>query len=156
MRDTLLTFRIFGVIVWLGFGIYELFLTHEIRKAKNTPIEVALIRIYGRYAGLVALATIVVAIVGGLMASLLGWGYFKHFWLGIKQMIMLAILLDIAYMIPTFIRTTKAINELPDSGAPPLAQVRSLLEKVECHVIPMRVGALGDRKHKRCLSRNRG
>ena len=141
LRDLLLTFHILGVIAWLGFGIYELFLTHEIRKAKNTPLEVPLLRIYGRYAGLVALATFVVAIAGGFMASLLGWGYFKHLWLGIKQIIMLAILLDIAYMIPTFMRTAKAINELPDSGGPSLDLVRSLLEKVERHVIPMRVGA---------------
>lgn len=142
LRDSLLTIHIIGVIVWLGLGAYELLLSHEIRRARGTPVEIPLIRIYGRYAGLVAAATFVVAIAGGAMSWFLGWGFFKHLWLGIKQAIMLAILLDIALMTPTFIRTADEIKALPDSAGPQLDSVRALLARVERHVIPMRLGAL--------------
>ena len=142
LRDSLLTVHILGVIAWLGFGGYELLLSHEIRKARGTVMEIPLIRIYGRYAGLVAAATLVVAITGGAMAWFLGWGFFKYIWLGIKQAIMLAILLDIAFMAPSFIRTGNEIKALPDSGGAQLDSVRKLLARVERHVIPMRLGAL--------------
>lgn len=142
LRDSLLTIHILGVIAWLGLGGYELLLSHEIRKARDTAMEIPLIRIYGRYAGLVAAATLVVAVAGGAMALLLGWGFFNQLWLGIKQAIMLAILLDIAFMTPTFIRTANAIKALPDSAGPQLDSVRSLLARVERHVVPMRLGAL--------------
>lgn len=38
LRDSLLTIHVLGVIVWLGFGGYELLLSHEIRKARGTAI----------------------------------------------------------------------------------------------------------------------
>jgi hypothetical protein len=55
---------------------------------------------------------------------------------------MLAILLDMAYLTPTFMRTFDAINHLPDSGGAPLEATRALLDRVERHVIAMRLGAL--------------
>lgn len=142
LRDSLLTIHILGVIVWLGFGAYELLLAREIRSARGTAMEIPLIRIYGRYAGLVAAATLIVALAGGAMAVFLKWGFFNQLWLGIKQAIMLAILLDIAWMTPTFIRTGNEIKALPDNPGPQLDSVRSLLAQVERHVIPMRLGAL--------------
>lgn len=142
LRDTLLTIHILGVIVWLGFGFYELLLSHEIRKARDTSLEVPLIRIYGRYAGIVAVATLVVAAMGVLMATLLGWGFFQQRWLGIKQAIMLAIILDIAWLTPTFQRVYKEIAALRDSPGPELEQCRATLAQIHRHVVPMRLGAL--------------
>ena len=142
LRNLLLTIHLLAVIVWLGFGAYELLLSREIRKARGTPLEIDLIRIYGRYAGVVAVATLVVAISGFLMAALFGWGFFSQFWLGAKQIIMLLILADMVYMIPTFIATAKATNALTDSSGEPLERTRLLLAKVERHVVPMRLGAL--------------
>ena len=142
LRNSLLTIHILGVIAWLGLGGYELLLSHEIRKARGTSTEIPLIRIYGRHAALVAIATLIVAIAGGAMAWFLGWGFFNSLWLGIKQAIMLVILLDMAIMSPIFIRTANEIKALPDSAGPQLDSVRSLLARVDRHVILMRFGAL--------------
>jgi hypothetical protein len=142
LRNSLLTIHILGVIAWLGRGAYELLLSHEVRRARGTIMEIPLIRVYGRYAGLVVVATLVVACAGGAMASFLGWGFFTSLWLGIKQAIMLAILLAMAIMLPVFIRTANAIKALPDSMGPQLDSVRTLLERVDRHVIAMRFGAL--------------
>lgn len=142
LRNLLLTIHILGVIVWLGFGAYELLLSREIRRARGTPLEIDLIRIYGRYAGLVALATLVVAAAGALMSVALGWGFFTSLWLGTKQAIMLLILADMVYMVPTFIATAKATAALTHPGGSALDQTRQLLERIERHVVPMRLGAL--------------
>jgi hypothetical protein len=142
LRNGLLTIHVIGVIAWLGFGGYELLLSHEIRKARGTNTEIALMRIYGRYAGLVAIATLIVAVAGVAMAWLLGWGFFNSAWLGIKQAIMLAILFDMAITAPIFIRTANEIKALPESIGPQLDSVRALLARVDRHVIPMRLGAL--------------
>ena len=92
LRNLLLTVHILGVIVWLGFGAYELLLSREIRRSRGTPLEAELIRIYGRYAAFVAVATLVVAATGALMSVLIGWGFFTSIWLGAKQAIMLLVL----------------------------------------------------------------
>lgn len=142
LRNLLVTVHLLGVVFWIGLGTYELFLSREIRRARGTPLEIELIRIYGRYAGLVALATLVVAVAGALMAVLLGWGFFNQLWLGTKQAIMLVILADMAYLIPTFAATSKTVNALTGTGGELLDRARVLLERVERHVIPMRVGAV--------------
>ncbi len=128
--------------MWLGFGAYELLLSREIRRARDTPLEIDLIRIYGRYAGLVALATLVVAVAGASMSVFVGWGFFTSLWLGTKQVIMLLILADMVFMVPTFIATAKATAKLSYPGGQVLDHTRHLLERVERHVIPMRIGAL--------------
>lgn len=143
LRDSLLTLHVFSVIVWLGCGIYERFLTVEISRAKGTSMEVPLLKIYGRYAGVIAIATILVALFGVLMSWLLGWGFFNtsHLWLTIKQGIMLAILLDMVYMLPVFIKGGKLIQNLPEEGGNMLKEVHALLGRIDRHVVPMRVGA---------------
>lgn len=141
-RNLLLTIHLLGVIVWIGFGAYELLLRREIRRAKDTPLEIGLIRIYGRYGGLVALGTLVVAFSGVAMALLLGWGFFNQLWLGVKQTLMLLILAGMVYMIPTFMATAKVTSALTDSGGELLEQARALMAKVDRHVVPMRIGAL--------------
>jgi uncharacterized membrane protein len=142
VRSALLTAHILGVIVWLGFGAYELLLSRDIRRARGTQHEIVLITIYGKYAGYVALATLVVAIAGALMSLLLDFGFFSSFWLGTKQVIMLAVLADMVYLVPTFIATAKATSTLAEAGASALEYTRALLAKVERHVIPMRIAAL--------------
>jgi uncharacterized membrane protein len=142
LRNLLLTLHLFGAIVWIGFGTYEILLSREIRKARGTPLEIPLIRMYGKYAGLVALATLVVAAAGVSMSIFLGWGFFSQFWLGAKQAIMLLILADMIYLLPVFLATAKATNKLIEPGDPLLQETRDLLARIEKHVIPMRVGAV--------------
>jgi uncharacterized membrane protein len=140
LRTALLSTHILAVIVWLGFGLYELLLVREIRRARGSPEEVALIRIYGRYAGVVAVATLVVAAAGVAMALTLGWGFFTVLWLGLKQAIMAAIVLGMIVLTPLFMRTYAAIAALSDGNAASLAAARDAMGRVEKYVILMRLG----------------
>ncbi len=142
LRNLLLTVHILGLIVWLGFGAYELLLSREIRRSRGTPLEAELIRIYGRYAAFVAVATLVVAATGALMSVLIGWGFFTSIWLGAKQAIMLLVLAVMVCMVPTFVATAKATAALDRSGGSVPEHARQLLAKVERYVVPMRIGAL--------------
>jgi len=143
LRNVLLSVHLVAAIVWLGVGLYELFLYREIRRARGTPLEVQLIQIYGRYSSVVAVATLVVAAAGLLMSLLLGWGFFQQLWLGVKQAIMLLILLDMALLVPTFRRAYTEIAALStDDGVAALERCRTTLAQVHRHVVPMRIGAL--------------
>lgn len=142
LRNFLLTIHVLGVIVWLGCGLYEILLLRELRRLRgNTAAEVAVIRIYGRYAGIVALATLLVAAMGVWMTLAFDWGFFRTLWLGIKQGIMAAVLLGMAVLTPQFIAAGKSINAVRDDGGG-LHEALSWIARVERHVIPMRIGAL--------------
>jgi len=142
LLKTLLTIHILGVIVWIGFGVYELLLSREIRQARGTAVEIALIRISTRYGGIIALATLVVAATGVLMVISLDWNFFQQLWLIILQAIMLAILLDMAWLTPTFRRAFKEVKALPDIPGPELVQCRETIAKIHTHVLLMRIGAV--------------
>ena len=143
LRDSLLTLHIFAVIVWMGCGVYERFLQIEVGRVRGTPAEVALLKVYARYAWVVIFATVMVAVIGGLMSWLLGWGFFNpgHPWLSIKQGIMLAILLDMAYLAPALIRNARSIAALTGESDKRLPAIHRTLTRIEWHVVPMRSGA---------------
>ena len=142
LRNTLLSIHILAVIVWLGFGLYEILLTREIRHARGLPEEIPLIRIYGRYAGLVAIATLIVAAAGVAMSVLFGWGFFSVLWLGIKQGIMAAIIISMIVLTPLFIRTYAAIARISGPESAELQTARALMGRVERYVILMRLGGV--------------
>jgi len=142
LRTVLLSTHLLAVIVWLGFGLYELLLLREIRKARGAPEEAALLRIYGRYAGVVAIATLVVAAAGVAMALMLGWGFFGALWLGLKQAIMAAIILGMIVLTPLFIRTYAAIGAISEGDGASLATARDLIGRVERYVVLMRLGGV--------------
>lgn len=143
LRDGLLTLHIFAVIIWMGCGVYERFLHLEIHRARGSAMEIPLLKIYRRYAGVIIFATLVVAVTGGLMIWLVGWGFFNpaHPWLSIKQGIMLAILLGMAWMLPGLRRCHHAIDALPDHGTPVLDDLRDQLKRIDLQEIPIRIGA---------------
>jgi uncharacterized membrane protein len=142
LRNTLLTIHILGVVVWLGFGFYEILLMRELKRLRGTPAEAPLIGIYGKYGGIVAIATLVVAVAGILMSALLGWGFFRLGWLGIKQALMLAILLDMAYLAPTFGLTYKAIAEVAHGDRIAVGEFWRLHDRIEPHVVAMRIAGV--------------
>jgi hypothetical protein len=142
MRSTLLTFHLLGVVVWLGAGLYELFLDHEIRRARGTPAEVSLARVYCRYGPVVAVATLLVAATGVLQASLLGWGYFTSLWLGGKQVLMLLVLGILAALVPTFLRMGHLVSAHAEGAAELSAEARALFARVRPNVLLMRAAAL--------------
>ena len=142
LRNTLLSIHILAVVVWLGCGLYELLLTREIRRAQGTAAEIPLLRIYGRYAGIVAIATLVTAAAGVCMSVMLGWGFFSVLWLGIKQAIMAAIILAMICLTPLFLRTYAAISAVSDFDSTSLLTARDLIGRVERCVVFMRLGGV--------------
>jgi uncharacterized membrane protein len=142
LKTALLSTHILAVIVWLGFGLYELLLRREIRRARGSLEEIALIRIYGRYAGVVAVATLVVAAAGVAMTLTLGWGFFKVLWLGLKQAIMTAIIVAMIFLTPLFRRTYAAIGAISEGNTTSLAAARGSIDRVERYVVLMRLGGL--------------
>jgi uncharacterized membrane protein len=142
LRGTLLTLHLLGVVVWLGAGLYELFLEHEIRQARGTPTEVSLARVYARYGPVIAMATLLVAATGALQASLLGWGYFTTFWLGAKQLLMLVVLGILGALLPTFVRMGRLVAAHPEGAGQLSHEVRALFDRARPYVLVMRVAAL--------------
>jgi uncharacterized membrane protein len=142
LRSTLLSIHILAVVVWLGCGLYELFLVREIRRARSSAEEIPLLRIYGRYAGIVAIATLVTAGAGVFMSIMLGWGFFTVLWLGIKQGIMAAIILAMLVLAPLFLKTYAAISAVSNSDPRSLQVARNLVSRVERYVVLMRLGGV--------------
>jgi hypothetical protein len=58
------------------------------------------IRIHLPYGPVIAAAMFLVFISGILMSTLLGWGFFTSTWLGMKQFLMLAILVMLVGFVP--------------------------------------------------------
>ena len=142
LRNTLLSIHILAVIVWLGFGFYELLLTREIRKARGSAEEIPLIRIYGRYAGIVAIATLITALAGAAMTMVHRWGFFSVFWLGVKQGIMSAIILGMILLTPLFAELYKSIAAVDSDAPASINETREIMDRVEQYVLLMRVGGV--------------
>lgn len=143
LRESLLTIHILSVVVWLGCGLYELFLARELKRARGTPLEVRFARVYLRYSAPVPVATLLVAATGVLMAALLGWGFFQQLWLGTKQAIMLLVLIIFAAVVPPALRFKSAVEALPADAARLPEAVSKIFDGFEPWLIVMRVlGAL--------------
>ncbi len=142
MRETLLTIHLLGVVVWLGAGLYELFLQRELRLHRGTPSEVAIARVYTRYGPVIAAATVLVAVTGVLQSSLLGWGYFQYFWLGLKQGLMRLVLILVGALLPSFIRLGRVVGALLDGASELPEEGRRLFARVEPWVLVMRAAGL--------------
>jgi hypothetical protein len=142
LRGVLLSLHLLGVIVWLGAGLYDLFLDREIERARGTPAEVALARVYTRYGPVIVVAALFVALTGVLQASLLGWGYFRVLWLGAKQLLMLLVLGILAWLLPTFARMGRAVAAHSDGAGELSDEARALFRRVRPYVLAMRGAAL--------------
>jgi uncharacterized membrane protein len=142
LRGTLLTLHLLAVIVWIGAGLYDLFVSHELKRQRGTPAEVALARLYVRYGPVIVGAVLVVAVTGVLQSSLFGWGYFQHFWLGAKQALMVLVLGCLAAVFPTFARMGRVIGALPENAAELGDEARALFARAEPYILVMRGSAL--------------
>jgi hypothetical protein len=131
-----------GVIVWLGGGLYDSFLAWEIKRRRGTPGEVTLARVYVRWGPVIVGALLVVAVTGALQASLLGWGWFSHFWLGAKQALMLAALAALGGALPIFAGMSRALRALPDDAPELSDEARALFRRSEPFILVMRLSAL--------------
>ena len=143
LRAPLLTVHILSVIVWLGCGLYEIFLAREMKRAHGTPFELQLTRLYIKYAPAVPISTLLVAATGATMAVVLDWGFFTQLWLGTKQTLMVAVLIIFASVVPPFYKYTGLVNALPEDAQVLPAETAHIFHSLEKWLIIMRVmGAL--------------
>jgi hypothetical protein len=139
LRNSLLTIHVLSVIVWLGCGLYELFLARELKKARGSPGEVRLARIYLKYAAPVPVATLLVAGTGAWMAVALHFGFFQVLWLGIKQGLMVVVLVIFASILPPFLKFQAAMNALPENASELPREVAARFQAIEPWLLVMRV-----------------
>jgi hypothetical protein len=143
MRELLLVVHILSVIVWLGCGLYELFLTYELKKARGTNLELDLMRFYLKYSAPVPIATLLVAMTGATMAIVLDWGFFQQFWLGTKQVLMVGVLIIFASVLPPFIKLGGIVKSLPADVTALPEEAAVLFDRIEPWLVVMRImGAL--------------
>jgi uncharacterized membrane protein len=139
LRNSLLTVHVLSVVVWLGCGLYELFLAHELKSARGTTTEVRLARIYLKYAAPVPVATLLVAGTGAWMAVALHFGFFQVLWLGIKQSLMLVVLGIFAAILRPFLQFQTAVNALPQDAGELPPDIASRFGAIEPWLLVMRV-----------------
>jgi uncharacterized membrane protein len=139
LRNSLLTVHVLSVIVWLGCGLYELFLANELEQARGSPGEVRLARIYLKYAAPVPVATLLVAGTGVWMAIALKYGFFQVLWLGIKQALMIGVLIIFASVLPLFLKFQQQLNELPEDATELPADAAARFGTLEPWLLVMRV-----------------
>jgi hypothetical protein len=130
------------VIVWLGCGLYELFLSRDIRRAGDAAAEFHRFSTWFRYQEVIPIATVLVAVSGTLMSSFLGWGYFTSFWLGLKQSLMLLILLGMALVGPRVVRLKRQFLALPPGETSVPTEIRTVFFAAEPWFVAMRIAGV--------------
>ena len=130
LHGTLLSLHLLGVAVWIGAGLYDLFLAREIARARGTPAEVVLARVYVRYGPVIVAAVFTVAASGALQTWLFGWRWLALDWLGAKQALMAVALAVLSGLFPSFARMSRAVRALPAGAAELSAEARSELARV--------------------------
>ena len=139
MREPLLTLHILSVIIWLGCGLYEIFLAHEIKLSRGTVLELNLVKIYIKYSAAVPVATLLVAGTGVTMTIVLNWGFFTYIWLGTKQTLMIGVLIIFASVVPPFYRLSAIVESLPAGATILPKEAADLFCGLEPWLIVMRV-----------------
>ena len=142
LQGTLLSLHLLGVVVWIGAGLYDLFVDHEIVRARGTPAEVALARVYVRYGPVIVAAVLVVAGTGALQTGLYGWGWLAWSWLGAKQVLMAVALVVLFGLFPSFARLSSVVRALPPGASELSADARAALARVRPWVLALRACAL--------------
>ena len=138
-RAPLLTIHVLSVIVWLGCGLYEIFLAREMENARGTSFELHLARLYIKYAPAVPIATLLVAGTGAAMAVVLDWGFFQQFWLGTKQVLMIMVLIIFASIVPPFYKYSGIVSSLPAQEKTLPLEAALIFHRLEKWLIAMRV-----------------
>ncbi len=139
LRSILLSVHLLAVIAWLGGGFYELWLGRLLLRSRGSAAEAVLIRAIYRSDLVVFGATLLVFVAGATMAVLLDWGFFTHFWLGVKQAIALVILLIVAWILPKALDMGRQIAALPPGDGPIPPALRASYAWLEPRFAIMRI-----------------
>ena len=142
LRESLLTVHILANIIWIGFGFFELWLGRMFLATEGSQTEAPLIRLIYRSDVIVFIATLIAFAAGTGMALTLGWGFFTHVWLGIKQAIMFGVLTTIVVILPRALRLGALVGALPPGDGPATAEIRTLYRWLEPWYFLMRAAAV--------------
>jgi len=142
LRSALLTVHLLAVILWLGGGAYELFVARQARRYRGTPVELPLLRMVATTGPVIAVAMVLVAATGVLMSWLLGWGFFRVFWLGAVQAIMGVALCIMFSILRPYYRAGGLMRALPPGPGEATDEIRAALARLDPWIYAMRAGAL--------------
>jgi len=142
LRSALLTAHLFAVILWLGGGAYELYVVRQARRYRGTPVELPLLRMVATTGPVIAVSMVLVAVTGVLMSWLLGWGFFRVFWLGAVQAIMGVALGIMFSILRPYYRAGELMRALPPGPGEATEEIRAILARLDPWIVAMRVGAL--------------
>lgn len=142
LRNGLLTVHLLAVILWLGGGAYELYVAHQARRYRGTPVELPLLRIVAIAGPVFVVAMVLVAVTGVLMSWLYGWGFFRVFWLGAVQAIMAVALVIMFSILRPYYRAGELMRALPPGPGQATEEIRAILAGLAPYIVAMRVGAL--------------
>lgn len=108
----LLIVHLSGVAVWLGGALYErVFLVGNLRRLRGTGHESNVLRMMLSTEGYFLAASTAVLITGIVLSVMSGAGFFRLTWLGVKQGVMLGILiLFVTYVGPQMKRLKESLS----------------------------------------------
>lgn len=141
-REILLTIHILAVIVWLGFGFFELWLGRIFLSDPHSSAAAPLIRIIYRSDVVVFMATLVAFGAGIAQTYVFGWGWFTTLWLGGKQAIMCGVLITVVVILPGAFKLGAQIDAMPDGPGPASAEVIKSYKQLEPWYWLMRLAGL--------------
>ncbi len=130
-REILLTIHILAVVVWLGFGFFELWLGRIVLSDPQSSTGAPLIRIIYQSDVVVFIATLIVFGSGLLQTALFGWGWFATLWLGAKQAIMITVLVSVALILRRALGLGTLIEAMPPGPGPASEEVITAYRQLE-------------------------
>ncbi|WP_028548480.1 DUF2269 family protein [Paenibacillus sp. UNC451MF] len=94
MTKILLIIHLIAVCCWLGGAIYErIFIVGGIHRAKGTELEASLTKLLLSTVTFFLTSVLTILITGIIMTVSSGYGFLEWTWIGVKQYILLAIIL---------------------------------------------------------------
>jgi uncharacterized membrane protein len=140
----LLIIHLIGVCGWLGGAVYErLFIVGGIRRAKGTDQEAHLVELMLSTVPFFLTSVLLILITGISMAVLADYRFFGWDWLGLKQYVMVAILLGfVSYIGPTMGKIGKQVKSRLAEGKQVTDETRDLIRRVTILLDVVHLGVL--------------
>jgi len=137
-----LTLHLLGVALWLGGAIYErLFVFAGVTKHEGTPLELLYTKILLRTQAFFLLSVLLLLVGGVGMTIFYRLGFFPASWLGIKQGVVVVMLVIFAGVIgPTMKKTEQQVHTLGDKAATVTTEIRRNVHKFQLALDIVHVG----------------
>lgn len=144
MFSLLLILHIVGICCWLGGAIYErIFIVGGVRKAKGSELEVPMYRLMLSTVTFFGISVLVILMTGIIMTIMLNYGFFHWSWIGLKQYMMVALLIVFMFIIgPRLISLGKQIDANLKKGYGVNSEIRTQTERLMILVDIAHLGVL--------------